>query len=70
MIQSRIIDSARNVALSAKSQDWDSKFLDALALTTLDLTDHTLIMMAWAGEKVRLLHVLLRLTLHQFCRFM
>lgn len=63
MLRSQLIGSVQHVVISAKTTDWDRKFLDALALVKLDVSDKTLTTVSVNSEQTFLFQCLPSLTL-------
>lgn len=47
----RMMSSVQHVSISAKTADWDRKFLEALDLIKLDLVDKTLVSLTFSGGR-------------------
>lgn len=51
MLFGQMVGSVQHVTISAKTTDWDRKFLEALTLIKLDTSDRTLTTVTLISEK-------------------
>ena len=59
MLRTQVIGSVQHVVISAKTADWDLKFLEALAEIKLDNSDKTVVSVTLTSEGNFLERVLL-----------
>ena len=52
MLQSHMIGTVQHAVISAKTSDWDSKFLEALTSIELDTSDKTVIAVTLSSKKL------------------